>query len=160
MKKEEIGPATIYCGDCMEQMGEIQDGIVDMVLCDPPYSSGGLFAGDRKKSTREKYCDDDYNGAARFRNFSGDNMDQRSFTEFMRMVLSKCRQKAKPESVCAVFVDWRNLPAMIATSLVYAVEPVAGKPGKWKIVDQEHMDDAMSMAEEYQKKKKTTRARC
>ena len=59
MKKEEIGPATIYCGDCMEQMGEIQDGIVDMVLCDPPYSAGGLFAGDRKKSTREKYCDDD-----------------------------------------------------------------------------------------------------
>lgn len=111
-KKEVIGPATIYCGDCMEKMQEIQNELVDMVLCDPPYSSGGLFAGDRKKSTREKYCDDDFNGAARFQNFSGDNMDQRSFTEFMRMVLNRCRQKAKPESVCAVFVDWRNLPAM------------------------------------------------
>lgn len=40
-------------------------------------------------------------------------MDQRSFTEFMRMVLSKCRQKAKQESIAAVFVDWRNLPAMV-----------------------------------------------
>lgn len=112
VKKEEIGAASVYCGDCMERIQEIPDMTVDMVLCDPPYSSGGLFAGDRKKSTREKYCDDDYDGAARFQNFSGDNMDQRSFTEFMRMVLSKCREKSKPESVCAVFVDWRNLPAM------------------------------------------------
>ena len=99
-------------GDCLELLKDIPDGSVDMVLTDPPYSSGGLFAGDRKASTRMKYCDKDYNGAARFQNFSGDNMDQRSFTEFMRMVLNKCRQKAKPESIAAVFVDWRNLPAM------------------------------------------------
>lgn len=100
-------------GDCLELMKEIPDGSVDMVLADPPYSSGGLFAGDRKASTRTKYTDSDYNGAARFQNFSGDNMDQRSFTEFMRMVLSKCRQKAKPESICAAFVDWRNIASMI-----------------------------------------------
>lgn len=112
VNRGEIGPATIYCGDCMEQMGEIPDGLVDMVLCDPPYSSGGLFAGDRKKSTREKYCDDDYNGSARFQDFSGDNMDQRSFTAFMRMVLVRARQKAKPAAIAAVFVDWRNLPAL------------------------------------------------
>lgn len=102
----------LLCGDCLELIKNIPDGSVDMVLADPPYSSGGLFAGDRKASTRTKYCDSDYNGAARFQNFSGDNMDQRSFTEFMRMVLNKCRQKAKPESICAVFVDWRNLPAL------------------------------------------------
>lgn len=85
---------------------------MDLVLTDPPYSSGGLFAGDRKQDTRTKYCTDGFNGAARFQNFSGDNMDQRSFTEFLRMVLNKCRQKAKPESICAVFIDWRNLPAV------------------------------------------------
>lgn len=103
---------TLLRGDCLELMKDIPDGSVDMVLSDPPYSSGGLFAGDRKASTRTKYTDSDFNGAARFQNFSGDNMDQRSFTEFMRMVLEKSRQKSKPESVCAVFVDWRNLPAM------------------------------------------------
>lgn len=103
---------TLLQGDCLELLKDIPDGSVDMVLCDPPYSSGGLFAGDRKASTRTKYCDGDYNGAARFQNFSGDNMDQRSFTEFMRMVLSKCRKKASQESIAAVFVDWRNLPAM------------------------------------------------
>ncbi len=100
-------------GNCLELMKDIPDGSVDMVLTDPPYSSGGLFAGDRKASTRTKYCDSNYNGAARFQNFSGDNMDQRSFTEFMRMVLNKCRQKSRLESICAVFVDWRNIAAMI-----------------------------------------------
>lgn len=105
--------ASLFLGDCLELMKNIPDDSVDMVLADPPYSSGGLFAGDRKQSTRTKYTDSEYHGAARFQNFSGDNMDQRSFTEFMRMVLNKCRQKARPESVCAVFVDWRNLPAMV-----------------------------------------------
>lgn len=102
----------LYQGDCLELMKDIPDGSVDMVLTDPPYSSGGLFAGDRKASTRTKYCDSDYNGAARFQNFSGDNMDQRSFTEFARFFLVKARTKARPGAVAAVFVDWRNLPAL------------------------------------------------
>ena len=42
----------LYQGDCLELMRDIPDGSVDMVLTDPPYSSGGLFAGDRKASTR------------------------------------------------------------------------------------------------------------
>ena len=105
-------PTQLLCGDCLEMIDTLEDESVDMVLTDPPYSSGGLFAGDRKARTTSKYCDTKFLGAARFQEFSGDNMDQRAFTYFMRMVLSKCRQKAKPESVCAVFVDWRNLPAM------------------------------------------------
>lgn len=102
----------ILHGDCMEQMQGIQDGSIDMVLTDPPYSSGGLFAGDRKIDTRNKYTRTEYNGASRCQSFSGDNMDQRSFTEFMRMVLHAARTKAKPEAIMAVFVDWRNLPAL------------------------------------------------
>lgn len=102
---------TLLLGDCLEKLGEIPDGSVDMVLTDPPYSSGGLFAGDRKKDTRTKYTDKDFNGAARFQSFSGDNMDQRSFTEFLRMVLAKCRNKTTPGGICGVFIDWRNLPA-------------------------------------------------
>ncbi len=99
-------------GDCLERLTEIPDGSVHMVLTDPPYSSGGLFAGDRKRDTRVKYIGNEFNGAARFRSFSGDNMDQRSFTEFLRMVLFKCRQKTVPGGICGVFIDWRNLPAV------------------------------------------------
>ena len=85
----------LFCGDCIEEMRKLEDGAVDMVLTDPPYSSGGLFAGNRKASTSDKYTDAKYNGANRFLDFSGDNMDQRSFTEFMRMVLMTARTKTK-----------------------------------------------------------------
>lgn len=86
--------------------------MADMVLCDPPYSSGGLFAGQRKASTAKKYCDDDFNGAAKRPDFTGDNMDQRAFTEFMRWACMKLREKTKGGGIIAMFVDWRNLPAM------------------------------------------------
>lgn len=103
---------TVLNMDCLDGMRLLPDECIDMILTDPPYSSGGLFAGDRKMSTKTKYTDTDYDGAARFQNFSGDNMDQRSFTEFMRMVFSTARTKAKPEAIVASFVDWRNLPAL------------------------------------------------
>lgn len=83
-------------GDCLELIQDIPCGSIDLVLTDPPYSSGGLYIKDRQKCTSEKYTDTGYNGASRFPDFSGDNMDQHSFTEFMRRILFKCRKKAKP----------------------------------------------------------------
>ena len=85
----------LFCGDCIEEMRKLEDGAADMVLTDPPYSSGGLFAGDRKMSTSDKYTAEEFNGAHRFPDFSGDNMDQRSFMEFMRIVLMTARAKTK-----------------------------------------------------------------
>lgn len=102
----------IDCCDCLEGMKQIPDGSVDLVLTDPPYSSGGAFAGDRKSRTSTKYTDTNCNGASVLPDFSGDNMDQRGFMEFSRQVFAKCREKTKPEGVIAVFIDWRNLPAL------------------------------------------------
>ncbi len=98
--------------DCLEGLAQVPDNSVDMVLTDPPYSSGGAFAGDRRSRTGVKYASTEYEGAAALPDFSGDNMDQRAFTEFCRQILAKCRQKTKPEGVIACFIDWRNLPAL------------------------------------------------
>ncbi len=106
------GKIKLYHGDCIDIINEIPDGSVDLILTDPPYSSGGLHTGDRQKDTATKYTNNDSNGAARFPNFEGDNMDQRSFTEFMRMILFKLRLKVIDGGIAAVFIDWRNLPAM------------------------------------------------
>ena len=99
-------------GDCLAMLKEVEPGSADLILCDPPYSSGGTHAGDRKASTTAKYTDNDFNGASRLPAFSGDNMDQRSFTAFMRWVCSELRQKTREGGVLEMFVDWRNLPAM------------------------------------------------
>lgn len=98
--------------DCIEGLNALPDGSVDLILTDPPYSSGGFTAGDRRSRTGDKYTDSKYNGANRFADFSGDNMDQRGFMEFIRQVFAKAREKTKPEGVVVAFIDWRNLPAM------------------------------------------------
>ena len=99
-------------GNCLEVLNGLEADCADLVLIDPPYSSGGLFAGDRKQDTRTKYTDSDFNGAARFPNFSGDNMDQRSFIQFMSIISAKLREITKDGGAIAAFIDWRNLPAM------------------------------------------------
>lgn len=102
----------IFCGDCIELMKSMPNDSIDMILTDPPYCSGGTTAQSKKSETSIKYTAMEYNGAHRFPDFEGDNMDQRAFTAFMRDALFQCRQLAKPGGVAAVFVDWRNLPAL------------------------------------------------
>lgn len=36
---------TTHCGDCLELMKEIPDGIIDLVLTDPPYDYDGWSGG-------------------------------------------------------------------------------------------------------------------
>jgi|AntDeeMetageno51_2_1112566.scaffolds.fasta_scaffold01068_7 site-specific DNA-methyltransferase (adenine-specific) len=38
-RKELIGDATLYLGDCLERMKEIPDGSVDAIITDPPYGT-------------------------------------------------------------------------------------------------------------------------
>lgn len=101
--------------DCLEGLKEIPDNSVDLVVTDPPYSSGGAFAGDRKSKTSTKYTRTEYNGASKLPDFTGDNMDQLGFMEFTRQVFAKCREKTKPEGIIACFIDWRNLPALCSS---------------------------------------------
>lgn len=102
----------LYQGDCLDFIPALADGSIDLILTDPPYSSGGLFAGDRRQSTGVKYADNKYHGAYDLDDFSGDNMDQRSFTAFMRELFARVRPKMKPGAIAGAFCDWRNLPAM------------------------------------------------
>lgn len=46
----EEGMMQLFHGDCLEELKQIGEGSVDMVLMDPPYSSGGLFGGCAKET--------------------------------------------------------------------------------------------------------------
>lgn len=37
--KENVTFTALFHGDCFEEMAKLPDGIVDMVLCDPPYQA-------------------------------------------------------------------------------------------------------------------------
>ena len=100
-------------GDCLEQMKEIPDHSIDMLLTDPPYSSGGLFSGQRKASTSTKYFDDQYSGAAACPDFTGDNRDQLSFLYWETLWISKLMEKLKSGAIACIFTDWRQISATI-----------------------------------------------
>lgn len=74
------------------------------------------------------------------------NMSVEEFQEFMAWKDDKAQYARE-------LVKTRKAPEMIAASLRFAVEPVEGKEGRYKIVSQEHMADVMDMVEEYATKK-------
>ena len=98
---------TIYHGDVLHVLPEIDEQI-DALVSDAPYSSGGMFRGDRMRNTVEKYVQ---TGQLVDRpNFSGDNRDQRSFLVWCSLWLSAALTIAKPGARVALFSDWRQLP--------------------------------------------------
>ena len=105
------GRARLYCGDCFRVLEELREREVDGVIIDPPYSSGGTFSTMRKSDTYKKYCSSG-SEFGKDKSFTGDNMDMRSFTLFLREVLFSARMKTKDQGVCCVFIDFRNLPAV------------------------------------------------
>jgi site-specific DNA-methyltransferase (adenine-specific) len=98
----------IIHGDCLEVLRTLPDASVDAVITDPPYSSGGLFRGDRMVSTETKYIQSGCEG--RFPSFSGDNRDQRSWAYWCQLWLSQCLRVCKPSGYLLLFSDWRQLP--------------------------------------------------
>ena len=68
---------TILHGDCLRLMREMQDGVFDAVITDPPYASGGRTQAEKNRSTAKKYSS---MGEKAPPPFDGDAKDQRSWT--------------------------------------------------------------------------------
>jgi site-specific DNA-methyltransferase (adenine-specific) len=105
----EAEPVRVIEGDCLDVLRTLPDGCVDVVICDPPYSSGGMFRGDRMASTEAKYvCDHEVKNFHPA--FGGDNRDQRSYGYWCALWLGECLRVTKPGGACCLFTDWRQLP--------------------------------------------------
>ncbi len=101
---------TIYQGDCLELLPKVRDLSMDMVLTDPPYSSGGMSITSRARPTGEKYV---VTGTKIVRpDFLGDNRDQRSFLIWCTLWMAQCYRKLKDGGLILCFTDWRQLPTI------------------------------------------------
>lgn len=98
-------------GDALSLLQELDDELVDAVITDPPYSSGGTHAVDRtSRRPSDKYVS---TGAKRVGpDFAGDNRDQRSWGYWCVLWMSELLRIAKPGAVLAVSTDWRQLPTL------------------------------------------------
>lgn len=108
---------TIYHGDALPTLAALDDSSIDLVLTDPPYSSGGMVRGDRMAKASDKY----HNGAQH--NFTGDNRDQHAYSYWVALWISECRRLLQDSEVIGIFTDWRQLTATIdsvqAGGLIY-----------------------------------------
>ena len=111
-EKVVIGNATLYRGDCMEVLADLQD-TCDALITDPPYSSGGQFRGDRANGTVAKYVQSGPAEQAEHNvDFTGDTMDQRAWTWWMGQWMSLARDRMRAGAYAICFTDWRQLPSV------------------------------------------------
>jgi site-specific DNA-methyltransferase (adenine-specific) len=104
MRKETIGPCELYLGDCLDIIPAL--GMVDAVVTDPPYSSGGrqqaaarnIFAKSVKVSADTRV--EDW--------FLGDNMGSDTYVRWMRHIGKYCLAICTLGSPAYVFTDWRQ----------------------------------------------------
>lgn len=107
-----VGDATLWRGDALEVLRHL-DVQVDALITDPPYSSGGMTAGERIRPPEEKYVQSGPAVNARHNvTFSGDNRDQRSWGFWVTQWLALCQERVKPGGYVMVFTDWRQLPML------------------------------------------------
>ena len=99
----------IIRGDLLRLLLTLPDESVDAVVTDPPYSSGGMFRGDRTgHNTRDKY---QANGTEKqYPEFFGDTRDQRAYHYWLSLWLAECWRIARPGAPICIFTDWRQLP--------------------------------------------------
>lgn len=100
---ERIGDATLYLGDAASIIPTLPPP-VDIVLTDPPYSSGARTDSERqvRGSMLRSMEDQDW--------FTHDAMTTWGFNWFIRSIFSDLRQKLTEGAHVYAFIDWRQTP--------------------------------------------------
>jgi len=109
--RDDADRAELHFMDALQFLADMPTATVDMIITDPPYSSGGTFRGDRTSRTSAiKYTG--LKAEHFLPDFGGDNRDQRSFGYWSTLWLTQCFRVAKPGAILTVSTDWRQLPTV------------------------------------------------
>lgn len=100
----------IFHGNMLGVIQKFQPGTFDAVITDPPYASGGWSASERARSTNQKYSSMSPDKA--LPDFEGDNLDQRSWTNWMTEWLFEVKKACKTGAPICLFIDWRQYPSL------------------------------------------------
>jgi site-specific DNA-methyltransferase (adenine-specific) len=97
-------------GDALDVLERLDPGSHGALFTDPPYSSGGMFRGDRMAAPSTKYQKSSARGS--HPEFMGDNRDQRSFAVWSERWLRLAWRALEPGALAVIFTDWRQLPTL------------------------------------------------
>jgi site-specific DNA-methyltransferase (adenine-specific) len=104
----ETDEITLYRAESLSILANLPTGLVDAVITDPPYSSGGMVRGDRTNATGDKYTRAEVDTQA---DFTGDNRDQRAYQYWCSLWIGECLRLTRKGGVALLFTDWRQLPS-------------------------------------------------
>lgn len=96
---------TVRCGDSLDLLRDLRPATFDMMLTDPPYSSGGLHQSARAQETSKKY------GSQYLPSFEGDSKDQISYFMWSVLWMSLAMRALKPGAYFAAWSDHRQYAA-------------------------------------------------
>jgi len=100
---------TLHRGDALTLLPTL-DVLVDAVICDPPYNSGGRTNAERRaQGARDKYVTGD--AQHDLAGFDGDTRDQRGYTHWLGLILAETYRLTRPGGSLLTFTDWAQLPA-------------------------------------------------
>jgi site-specific DNA-methyltransferase (adenine-specific) len=111
------GTCVIYHGEACAVMDSLAEASVDVLLTDPPYSSGGMFRSDRSADPASKYRgfshspDETRKPTAEYGSFGGDNLDQWAWIRWVSGWSREAFRVVRPGGHAFTFTDWRQLPA-------------------------------------------------
>lgn len=117
-RREVIGDAVLYLGDCLEVLPCLGD--VDAVISDPPYASGGFTEASKKASNGMGNRSET---RARDGWFAGDSMTTGGASWVMRACAASCFELLPTGGTLLFFTDWRMVghmaPAIESARLRY-----------------------------------------
>jgi len=103
--------SCIAHADALDFLRSLPPGAVDILVTDPPYSSGGLTRTDRAKGAASAK----YSRGARSPEtpeIESDQRDQHSWAFWVALWLNTARRALRPGAIAAVFCDWRQVGAL------------------------------------------------
>jgi site-specific DNA-methyltransferase (adenine-specific) len=107
VRVETIGRATLYQGDALEAMADLDQ--VDALITDPPYCSGAVSEAARTSAKGQGLRSE---SLKRFGWFVGDNMGTAGLAFLLRSVAFRALEILNPEGSLLFFCDWRMVPML------------------------------------------------
>lgn len=108
---DNIHSYELHQGNALELLTRIPDQSIDAVITDPPYGSGGATVNQITKSSKEKYTDRKKKNT--LPDIVGDAIHPRIWLLHVKRWLNQLYRVLKNGSAALVFIDWRNLSAML-----------------------------------------------
>jgi site-specific DNA-methyltransferase (adenine-specific) len=106
---DSTGGIVIYHGDCLSVLASLEENSIDVLMSDPPYSSGARQSA-QMRSRGSMIRNDSELGAQRW--FGTDNLSAHGFAMLIRMFGVESFRVSKRDGHFFSFIDWRQWPVM------------------------------------------------